>query len=173
MSAAADDGSPSTSHGTNVCHSVARVGLPRQALRLPENGQTLDYGPYADNLRHVLNRIEGHYVRGFGDGRNKPDTPLELIGDAAAEAEAFLHSTKASQERLDRVAALIEGFETPFGMELLSTVHWIAMGDGGAATSGEEAVRAVHAGIGRPEPALRRHHRRLLHAGADGRAHPL
>src|SRR5690606_17573428 len=83
--------------------------------------------------------------RGFGDGRNKPDTPLELIGDAAAEAEAFLHSTKASQERLDRVAALIEGFETPFGMELLSTVHWIAMGDGGAATSGEEAVRAVHA----------------------------
>jgi hypothetical protein len=27
--------------------------------------------------------------------------------------------------RFARVAALVEGFESPFGMELLSTVHWI------------------------------------------------
>ena len=37
------------------------------------------YGPYADKLRHVLHRIEGHYVRGFGDGQNKPETPLQLM----------------------------------------------------------------------------------------------
>ena len=28
------------------------------------------YGPYADNLRHVLNQFEGHFLEGFGDGRN-------------------------------------------------------------------------------------------------------
>ncbi len=102
------------------------------------------YGPYADNLRHVLHRIEGHYVQGFGDGKNKPETPLELIGDAAAEAEAFLEARPASQTRLGDVAALIEGYETPFGMELLSSVHWVATHDLDVA-SAEGAVRAVHA----------------------------
>jgi O-acetyl-ADP-ribose deacetylase (regulator of RNase III) len=103
------------------------------------------YGPYADNLRHVLNRIEGHYVRGFGDGRNTPETPLELIGDAAREAETFLLREEASQRRLAEVAALIEGYETPFGMELLSSVHWIATHDADAAKSVDAAIRAVHA----------------------------
>jgi O-acetyl-ADP-ribose deacetylase (regulator of RNase III) len=103
------------------------------------------YGPYADNLRHVLHHIEGHYVRGFGDGKNKPETPLELIGDAATEAETFLGDRGESQARLAEVAALIEGYETPFGMELLSSVHWVATHDRNAAGSADEAVRAVHA----------------------------
>jgi uncharacterized protein YwgA len=103
------------------------------------------YGPYADNLRHVLHHIEGHYVRGFGDGKNNPQTSLELIGDAATEAERFLEANQDSQRRLARVADLIEGFETPFGMELLSTVHWVATHDREAAHSTDAAVRAVHA----------------------------
>lgn len=102
------------------------------------------YGPYADNLRHVLHRIEGHYVRGFGDGRNQPDTPLELIDDAATKAEAFVADRLDSQARLAKVAALIEGYETPFGMELLSSVHWVATHDANAAASADGAVRAVH-----------------------------
>ena len=32
------------------------------------------YGPYADNLRHVMNLFEGHFTSGLGDGRNRPDT---------------------------------------------------------------------------------------------------
>lgn len=107
--------------------------------------QAHHYGPYADNLRHVLHHIEGHYVRGFGDGQNKPDTPLELIGNAADEAEAFVEKHDESQARLARVASLIEGYETPFGMELLSTVHWVATHDVAAGRSADEAVRAVHA----------------------------
>jgi O-acetyl-ADP-ribose deacetylase (regulator of RNase III) len=84
------------------------------------------YGPYADNLRHVLNRLEGHYIRGYGDGRNKPETPLELLPGVADEAENWLITQPTTRERLNRVAALIEGFETPYGMELLATVHWVA-----------------------------------------------
>jgi hypothetical protein len=30
-----------------------------------------------------------------------------------------------TRARFARVARLIEGFETPFGMELLATVHWV------------------------------------------------
>jgi hypothetical protein len=25
------------------------------------------YGPYADNLNHLLQRLDGHFIRGFGD----------------------------------------------------------------------------------------------------------
>jgi hypothetical protein len=107
--------------------------------------QAHHYGPYADDLRHVLNRIEGHYLSGFGDGRNKPETPLELLPGAAGEAEAFLSERESSQAHLARVSSLIEGYETPFGMELLSTVHWVAKHDKKAEGHPEEAVRAVHA----------------------------
>jgi O-acetyl-ADP-ribose deacetylase (regulator of RNase III) len=113
------------------------------------------YGPYADNLRHVLNHIEGHYVRGFGDGKNQPETPLQLIGNAAAEAEAFLAECWESQKRLTEVAALIEGYETPFGMELLSTVHWAATHDADAAASAEGAVRYVHAWTNRKATTMK------------------
>lgn len=124
--------------------------------RLGLNYQAGYYGPYADDLRHVLNRIEGHYLRGFGDGKNTPETPLELLGDAAAAAEAFLMSRNESQARLDEVAALIEGYETPFGMELLSSVHWVATHDRDAATSPDEAVRAVHAWTDRKATSMKR-----------------
>jgi O-acetyl-ADP-ribose deacetylase (regulator of RNase III) len=103
------------------------------------------YGPYADNLRHVLHHIEGHFISGFGDGENKPETPLKLLPGAAEQAESFLSEDRDAQERLDRVAQLIEGYETPFGMELLSTVHWVATHDAKAGGSSDEAVVAVHA----------------------------
>lgn len=83
------------------------------------------YGPYADNLRKALRNIEGHYTRGVGDGKNSPETPLELLPGAVEEARTFLAQKPETMARLDRVAALIEGFETPFGMELLGTVHWV------------------------------------------------
>jgi O-acetyl-ADP-ribose deacetylase (regulator of RNase III) len=88
------------------------------------------YGPYADNLRHLLHSFEGHFTMGFGDGRNKPDTQIELLPSSTEEATAYLHSNRGesdvSMARLKRVAELIEGFESPYGMELLATVHWAA-----------------------------------------------
>ena len=46
--------------------------------------------------------------------------------DAAQQAEAFLKDHPSTQARFDQVAKLIDGLETPFGLELLATVHWIA-----------------------------------------------
>ena len=83
------------------------------------------YGPYADNLRHVLNHMEGHFIRGVGDGRTQPDTRVDLLRGVASDAEAFLEDHSLTQERFARVAELIDGFETPFGMELLASVHWV------------------------------------------------
>ncbi len=102
------------------------------------------YGPYSDTLRHVLNRIEGHYVTGFGDGKNQPDTPLKLLPDAANEANELLRQDEQIGERFARITELIDGFETPLGMELLSSVHWVARHENSEAVHDPEvAVSSV------------------------------
>lgn len=101
------------------------------------------YEPYAENLRHVLKKIEGHLVSGYADGGDTPDKLLELVLGAAEDAAAFLSGHPDTRSRFDRVAELVEGFETPFGLELLATVHWVATKEGVA--SAEAAVEAVPA----------------------------
>ncbi len=93
-----------------------------QSLRL--NYKAFHYGPYADNLNKVLEIMEGHFIRGYGDSQ-KPDTRIELLTDAVQQADNFLKENTQSIERLRSVSKLIEGFETPYGMELLATVHWL------------------------------------------------
>ena len=84
------------------------------------------YGPYADNLRHVLHAIEGHLVSGYADGGDVPDKELKLVPGGIEEARAFLEHHPDTRARFERVTDLVEGFESPFGLELLSTVHWVA-----------------------------------------------
>lgn len=83
------------------------------------------YGPYAENLRHVLNAIEGHFVSGYADGGDTPNKQLELVPRAVEDAMAYLQQHPDTQTRFDKVAGLVDGFESPFGLELLSTVHWV------------------------------------------------
>jgi hypothetical protein len=83
------------------------------------------HGPYAENLRHVLRAIEGHLIAGYDDGGDSADNPLTLVPGAVEAAAAFMSDHPETRKRFDRVAALVDGFESPFGLELLSTVHWI------------------------------------------------
>jgi O-acetyl-ADP-ribose deacetylase (regulator of RNase III) len=101
------------------------------------------YGPYAENLRHVLKAVEGHLVSGYADGGDIPDKQLKLVPGATDDAERFLKAHVETQARLNRVANLVEGFESPFGLELLSTVHWITTQEG--ARSKEDIVRLTYA----------------------------
>lgn len=105
------------------------------------------YGPYAANLNKVLEVMEGHFIRGYGDSQ-KPGAEIELLPGATEEATKFLHGKEDSTMRLAAVGQLIEGFETPYGMELLATVHWVAHHGGrGAqrpASAPAEAVAYVH-----------------------------
>ncbi len=82
------------------------------------------YGPYAENLNHAMQRLEGHYTRGYGDRSH--EAQIHLLPDAAQAARAFLAEDPASTGYLRRVGELIYGFETPYGMELLATIHWVA-----------------------------------------------
>jgi O-acetyl-ADP-ribose deacetylase (regulator of RNase III) len=83
------------------------------------------YGPYAENLRHVLRAIEGYLVSGYADGGDNPAKQLQLVPGASSDAEVSLEGNAETQVRFDRVANLVQGFESSFGLELLSTVHWV------------------------------------------------
>jgi len=130
--------------------SVSLLEIHKLMYFMQETGEGLQlryrkamYGPYAENLRHVLNLIEGHFISGYGDAEDNPDKQIELQPDASEQAEAFLKNHPSTHERFDRVTELIEGFETPFGMELLATVHWTAKHEG--ARSGEDAIAKTYA----------------------------
>lgn len=85
------------------------------------------YGPYAIKLRHVLNFMEGRMISGYADGGDEPRKQIELLPRAIDEASAFLRNHEETHARFDRVVDLIKGFESPFGLELLSTVHWVVI----------------------------------------------
>jgi O-acetyl-ADP-ribose deacetylase (regulator of RNase III) len=101
------------------------------------------YGPYAENLRHVLGEIEGYYLTGYGAGGDAPDKTLELVPGAVDDAVRVLAEHPDTQARFDRVGQLVEGFESPFGLELLSTVHWVATREG--ADSEDETIERAYA----------------------------
>lgn len=102
------------------------------------------FGPYSSQLMHVLERMESHYIIGLGDH----DGPAEIrhLPDALADAEAFLARPEevTHKEKISALSALIDGYQTPYGMELLATVHWVKHNEP-RVTSADEAVGAVQA----------------------------
>lgn len=95
-----------------------------EELRL--NYKKAIYGPYADNLRHVMNVIEGHFIYGYENGGDNPIKQIKLVPGAIEEAKEFLKDKIQTKQRCEKVSNLVDGFETPFGLELLATVHWVA-----------------------------------------------
>ena len=135
---------------SEMAYRLTLLEMQKLAYFLQESGEPLRlkyesglYGPYAHNLNKVLETLEGHYIRGYGDSQ-KPDVEIELLPGAVEEAERFLADKDESICRLTQVAEVIEGFETPYGMELLSSVHWVAVKGTLSVGDANEAIHAVH-----------------------------
>lgn len=127
-------------------HSLLEI--QKLAYFLQEAGEPLrldfvkhHYGPYAENLHFVLQRMEGHFIRGYGD--RSGDAQIYLLPDSREEADEFLEGDREAAARMDHIRRLIEGFETPYGVELLSTVHWVAKTDSDAASDPDRATESV------------------------------
>lgn len=84
-----------------------------------------NYGPYAYNLSHALDGMEGD---------------------------------DASDRPFDRVSQLIEGFETPYGIEMLATLHWVAQEDPQTAVDCEVAIEQVQEWSDRKRNLFKRQH---------------
>ena len=96
------------------------------------NFQANYYGPYAVNLEHLLNALDGSYLK--SDKRIPDCDPLDAIwfnDHQKSKVQAYLMSeAKEYMVAVEEAANLIEGFESPFGMELLSTVDWLIYKEG-------------------------------------------
>jgi O-acetyl-ADP-ribose deacetylase (regulator of RNase III) len=168
-------------------YSRTLLEVQKLAYFLQEAGEPLrlnyeagHYGPYAANLNKVLELMEGHFIRGYGDSQ-KPQAEIELLPGAVEDATEFLADKSESLARLERVAELIEGFETPYGMELLATVHWVAHRGGPKsdtkAADVAAAIEQVHAWNPRKQQVFKPDHIRtawdqLIQQGWMGEAVP-
>jgi O-acetyl-ADP-ribose deacetylase (regulator of RNase III) len=130
--------------------SVSLLEIHKLMYFMQEAGEPLrlsfrkgTYGPYAENLRHVLTQLEGHFISGYGDAEDNPEKQIELEPNAAQAAEQFLRDYQETRRRFDRISSLIDGFETPFGMELLATVHWVVQHE--ASDSKADVIKKTHA----------------------------
>jgi O-acetyl-ADP-ribose deacetylase (regulator of RNase III) len=85
------------------------------------------FGPFAPGLNHLLNSLDGSYLH--SEKRIADSMPFDVIwfDDQRKElVQAYLQSeAKDYLPALEETAALIDGFESPFGMELLATVDWL------------------------------------------------
>jgi len=100
-----------------LAYFVQAVGYPMKL-----NYVKGTYGPYAENLNHALQALEGHFVRGYGD--RSSDMALRVLADSYGTVEEYLLSDGDAAEAVHRVTDLVRGFETPYGLELLATTHW-------------------------------------------------
>lgn len=104
--------------------SIARQGL-RDPLDLRFGAHR--YGPYADRLRHLLNSLDGSYLHSAK--RINDATPYDQVWFDSSKRDVVEQFLRTDAEKyagaLDATEALIDGFESPLGLELLSTVHWL------------------------------------------------
>jgi O-acetyl-ADP-ribose deacetylase (regulator of RNase III) len=134
---------------------IEKLQLKPLDLRFEAN----KYGPYADRLRHLLEGLDGSYLH--CEKRISDADPLDVIwfdDDHKLRVQTYLKTeANAFTQALESTAALIDGFESPFGMELLATVDWLLAREGVAPN-----VPALREGLrhwrGGPDAAPRKDH---------------
>jgi O-acetyl-ADP-ribose deacetylase (regulator of RNase III) len=103
------------------------------------------YGPYADRLRHLLDGLDGSYLH--CEKRLSDAKPLDAVWfeDTKRDTvQTYLTRSEAQQFQpaLLETEKIIDGFESPLGMELLATVDWL-ISRGGA----EPTLEGIKVGI--------------------------
>jgi O-acetyl-ADP-ribose deacetylase (regulator of RNase III) len=102
------------------------------------------YGPYANRLEHLLNHLDGSYLH--CEKRISDASPLDTIwfdDERRTLVQAYLQSeAKPYMPALEQTTELIDGFESPFGLELLATVGWLLTKE-----SVEPTLEAVRKGL--------------------------
>lgn len=146
-------------------YRLSRIEIQKLAYFLQVAGEPLKLnyvkhhqGPYAHALNHVLQHIEGHYIRGYGDGTQASE--IHVLDEGRRSAQMLLEQDEDGQRHLIQVSDLIEGFETPYGMEMLATIHWVAIHNAEAAIDSEVAIAGVHAWSDRKRELFKPNHLR-------------
>ncbi len=125
-----------------LSRALKRLGTddPLQLTFVPHR-----YGPYADRLRHLLDGLDGRYLH--CERRLADAGPFDLIWSDDRNqrtVEQYLHDGPGAPylRALEETTAVVDGFESPLGLELLATVDWLL-----AVDHTEPGLAAVKGGI--------------------------
>jgi len=107
-----------------LAYFLQRVGQTELKLHFKKS----HYGPYAHNLQHLLHKLENDYIL-----TAKPildSKPFDTIYFNSQRTKILnnyidVNCTVRDKEQFEIVEKIIQGFESPFGLELLATVDWI------------------------------------------------
>jgi O-acetyl-ADP-ribose deacetylase (regulator of RNase III)/uncharacterized protein YwgA len=103
-----------------VAYFLQRLGEP---LNLEyEKGY---YGPYSSRLQHLLKYLNGYYLK-FNHEETKPGTLISLNNFDRVINYIPNNLNSEQKARLAKLQELIEGFESPYGLELLATVDFLS-----------------------------------------------
>lgn len=86
------------------------------------------HGPYSETLKLAYVAMERH---GTIDGFLSGERQSHVTPSGCAVANEFLDQFETSaNDTIDRLSKLVQGYESPYGLELLSSVHWLAHHEG-------------------------------------------
>jgi hypothetical protein len=102
------------------------------------------YGPYAHSLAHLLRDLEGGLVEGAVRDPERPLDEITLKANAGDRARERLQGDTRASASAQQVIELVGDFADPFALELLSTVHWVAIESPPARTDVDFAMEGVH-----------------------------
>jgi len=115
-----DTGEMSIVEAQKAAYFLQVAGWPSKIEFFPSH-----FGPYAQTIDQFISHVEGHFIHGYGDGSSGSKATLTIDPEAVAEARRTLGNDDGLQSALDRMATIIDGFEFPYGIELLATVHYV------------------------------------------------
>ena len=106
-----------------LCYFLQRFGAEKHfKLNYTQNF----YGPYSGKVRHVLNYLNGSYIMGYSDKDKKPFDELDLVIETEQEVIDYLKENDDLFRTVEQTKLFLNGFYSAFGLELLSTVDFIA-----------------------------------------------
>lgn len=119
--------------------------LQRLGLNFNLQFERHKYGPYAHNLRHVLNDLDGHYLTGMKQNEARSFDVLQVNPEKIGQIRDYIqvNCTSEQQQSQQVLHNLIGGFESPLGMELLATIDMILAEQPETRFNADELYKAV------------------------------
>lgn len=109
-----------------VCYFLQKFGANKYfKLKYEPNF----YGPYSGKVRFVLNALNGSYIMGYSDMNKKPFDPLTLVADGYDTVKSYIENKQELFLIAKQATSFLQGFYSDFGLELLSSIDYIATKD--------------------------------------------
>lgn len=84
-------------------------------------------GPTSTNIDNFINTMSPEYLNKelISEDEEQKEYDIVIVDKVAHKSSAMLESNEEALIVYDRVKQLIDGYTHPYGMELLSSVHWV------------------------------------------------